>query len=220
MSVPLKKTRTLKDIAKTVDQYSTAVPCGSAIFAVEKYIHNHLMQSHSESIEKHKQKLTALDAKQDKTVEDIQEIKEIKDKLHSKLNLPSIRVSSCEYLEIGAARTFWPISKVGEATHSNQYLRVALSAKALDRFLTPIENLASKCDYSKTEQGIGNHSKCGARSCPLKQRLRLILGHELSHILDFYFEYVDTELSETEKEKKHFEFANEILRLRDEYLFS
>jgi len=200
-----------------IDRYSSAVPCGSAIVAIERFIYDYLTYRQGHIRRQTAQALAKLDNKKNKTADEILEIEKLKNQLKDTAQPPCINVTFTDELEIDSARA-WPPDPNSSVNFNTKYFRIALPQKALVRFLNN-DNTEVNCPLkSCCEHKNSDHSRCGARNCELRKKLRRNAAHELSHIIDFYFNYTDSLPTADQKEDYHYEVADKLLEARENYL--
>jgi len=218
----MTKKSTVDEIVGIVEKYSRAVPVGAAVFAVEIYIANLFKEENESYIAEVTEKRKNL-SKELLTMkkEGVVNIVTMQRKMHelTKLNAtivnfkpPIIRVihSEGQAVEDGA-----------QLIEYADRWEIVLPEAALKRFVaSDMSTCPSPCNEKKESL------KCGKRDCALKCKLRLDLGHELSHILAETIDSYKIHLRATypinpetnEPEVGHSEFSEKLRESRNAYL--
>ena len=210
-------------IVHDIQKYSEAVPCGSAIFAVEKYLYDHLYENRKDSlvplvdsVEKaYFASLVSNDAITDVAKNNADEVS------LSVENIPRITLSFAEDLDIDEAYLLEPDKEQAVNGGNTALYRIVLPQKVIERILTSSNSLSHKgtspCPYNNVDKPCEEGS-CGSRSCVAKGRLKFYVAHELSHILDLFLNHISSDDTVHDIEMQHSRFAKMSIEARDKYL--
>jgi len=214
-------------IVAEIDKYSAAIPHGAAVLSVEQFLNafmkDKLDATRSDNYKIKRDKLKKLIRIAEPTCKQIEERETLKREV---LNEPPkfhyrVRLSFCEKTAINRAYSWNMID--GSSNSTDKYLRIVLPMKALERFQGNDGNPLN-CPY-RALPNLKEDEKCkivectkGKGGCQMKKMVRKHLGHEISHLLDYFFEYVPATLNNNQKEDLHFDFAIKLSDARNAYL--